>query len=148
MIPADEIVKAATVDEILGKKSGVSEKAADAKNDKAEEKAEESKEEPVITIADGSVPAVTAPRPKPLPRKPKPITVASTPLIGNYQLPPMEFLQHPDMTAKPTESKEELMANARLMQQTLAQFGIEVSLGDITKGPTIARTVNCIPRRG
>ncbi len=31
------------------------------------------------------------------------------------------------------------MANARLMQQTLAQFGIEVALGDITKGPTITR---------
>ena len=31
------------------------------------------------------------------------------------------------------------MANARLMQQTLAQFEIEVALGDITKGPTITR---------
>lgn len=31
------------------------------------------------------------------------------------------------------------MANARMMQQTLAQFDIEVSLGDITKGPTITR---------
>jgi len=72
------------------------------------------------------------------PRK-KPITVASTPMIGNYQLPSMDFLQQPDLTAKPTESKEELMANARLMQQTLAQFDIEVSLGDITKGPTITR---------
>jgi DNA segregation ATPase FtsK/SpoIIIE, S-DNA-T family len=40
---------------------------------------------------------------------------------------------------RPTESKEELMANARLMQSTLAQFGIEVALGDITKGPTITR---------
>jgi S-DNA-T family DNA segregation ATPase FtsK/SpoIIIE len=76
---------------------------------------------------------------KPQPRKPKPIAVASTPLIGNYQLPSMDFLQHPDTTLKPTESKEELMANARLMQQTLAQFDIEVSLGDITKGPTITR---------
>src|SRR6202030_954056 len=64
------------------------------------------------------------------------MTVASVPMIGNYQLPSMDFLQHPDMTVKPTESKEELMANARLMQQTLAQFDIEVSLGDITKGPT------------
>ncbi len=60
-------------------------------------------------------------------------------MIGNYQLPSMDFLQHPDMTVKPTESKEELMANARLMQQTLAQFEIDVSLGDITKGPTITR---------
>src|SRR6185295_16723171 len=73
------------------------------------------------------------------PRKAKPIAVASTPSIGNYQLPPMEFLQFPDQTIKPTESKEELMANARLMQSTLAQFDIEVSLGDITKGPTITR---------
>ena len=31
------------------------------------------------------------------------------------------------------------MANARLMQSTLAQFDIDVSLGDITKGPTITR---------
>ena len=51
----------------------------------------------------------------------------------------MDFLQQPDLTIKPTESKEDLMANARLMQQTLAQFDIEVSLGDITKGPTITR---------
>ena len=54
-------------------------------------------------------------------------------------LPPHDLLQHPDTTVKPTESKEELMANARLMQQTLAQFDIEVALGDITKGPTITR---------
>ena len=93
------------------------------------------KVEPVVSINDGTAPS----RAKVQPRKPKPITVASTPMIGNYQLPPMDFLQHADLTARPTESKEELMANARLMQQTLAQFGIEVSLGDITKGPTITR---------
>ena len=72
-------------------------------------------------------------------RRPKPIAVASAPAIGNYQLPSMDFLQFPDATLKPTESKEELMANARLMQNTLAQFDIEVALGDITKGPTITR---------
>jgi S-DNA-T family DNA segregation ATPase FtsK/SpoIIIE len=73
------------------------------------------------------------------PRKLKPIAVASTPKIGNYQLPTLDLLNLPDTTVKPTETKEELMANARLMQQTLAQFDIEVSLGDITKGPTITR---------
>jgi DNA segregation ATPase FtsK/SpoIIIE, S-DNA-T family len=130
IIPASEI-RAATTADILGKKPA--EKSAEPEIAEME-KVEAPKVDPVITIADGSVP-----KPKPLPRKPKPITVASTPLIGNYQLPPMEFLQHPDLMAKPTESKEELMANARLMQQTLAQFGIEVSLGDITKGPTITR---------
>jgi DNA segregation ATPase FtsK/SpoIIIE, S-DNA-T family len=86
------------------------------------------------------VPPAPAPaKPKLPPRKPKPIAVAATPTIGNYKLPETKFLQQPDMNVKPTESKEELMANARLMQGTLAQFGIEVALGDITKGPTITR---------
>ena len=131
-------VAAATTEEILGKKP-VEEKPAEEKtetpvSEKAEpEKTAEEKPEPEIKIS-GIAPARSR-----APRKPKPITVAQTPLIGNYQLPPLDFLQHPDMTVKPTESKEELMANARLMQQTLAQFEIEVSLGDITKGPTITR---------
>jgi S-DNA-T family DNA segregation ATPase FtsK/SpoIIIE len=67
------------------------------------------------------------------------LAVAAAPAIGNYQLPPLSLLQAPDLSVQPTESKEELIANARLMQQTLAQFGIEVALGDITKGPTITR---------
>ena len=72
-------------------------------------------------------------------RKIKPITVASAPIIGNYRLPSIDLLSLPDTSVKPTETKEELMANARLMVQTLAQFGIEVAPGDITKGPTITR---------
>ncbi|HLP77478.1 MAG TPA: DNA translocase FtsK, partial [Candidatus Paceibacterota bacterium] len=138
VIPAREVAAASTSD-ILGKstEAKADEKAAVTTDDKTAEP----KPEPVVTIADGSAPpASPAPvKPKLQPKKPKPITVASTPMIGNYQLPSMDFLQHPDMTVKPTESKEELMANARLMQQTLAQFDIEVSLGDITKGPTITR---------
>jgi len=128
-------VPAATTEEILGKQSEP-EKPVEAKAETpvAEpERVPDKPAEPAIHIADGSV---RKPRP---PKKPKPLTVAQTPIIGNYQLPPMDFLQHADMTIKPTESKEELMANARLMQQTLAQFDIEVSLGDITKGPTITR---------
>jgi S-DNA-T family DNA segregation ATPase FtsK/SpoIIIE len=111
--------------------------AAEAKTETADKPAAPATE-PTVTIADGTAPA-PAPKPRPAPKKPKPITVASTPLIGNYQLPTIDFLQQPDLTVKPTESKEELMANARLMQQTLAQFDIDVSLGDITKGPTITR---------
>jgi S-DNA-T family DNA segregation ATPase FtsK/SpoIIIE len=149
--PADEgevisekEIAAATTEAVLGRKPAekAAEKSEEAKTAEpaaekveSEKSAEEAKVEPVVTIADGSVPAR---KPKPAPKK-KPITVAATPMIGNYQLPPMDFLQHPDLTVKPTESKEELMANAKLMQQTLAQFDIEVSLGDITKGPTITR---------
>jgi S-DNA-T family DNA segregation ATPase FtsK/SpoIIIE len=84
---------------------------------------------------------VVAARPRVVmqPRKAKPITVASAPIIGNYRLPSIDLLSLPDTSVKPTETKEELMANARLMVQTLAQFGIEVAPGDITKGPTITR---------
>ena len=133
VIPAREVA-AATTGEILGKKPATTEKTAGPKTEDAadgkEAKPPEAPAEPAVKI-DGL--------PKPKPKKPKPIAVAATPLIGNYQLPPMDFLQQPDTTTKPTESREELMANARLMQQTLAQFDIDVSLGDITKGPTITR---------
>jgi DNA segregation ATPase FtsK/SpoIIIE, S-DNA-T family len=130
VIPAQEIA-AATTGDILGKKTD---------EEKTEEPAAEKTdpENPAEPKADPEIKITGIARTR-TPRKPKPITVASTPLIGNYKLPPMDFLQHADMTVRPTESKEELMANARLMQQTLAQFDIEVQLGDITKGPTITR---------
>ena len=80
-----------------------------------------------------------APRGRMQVRRNKPITVATTPIIGNYQLPSLDLLNLPDHSVRPTETKEELMANSRLMVQTLAQFGIEVAPGDITRGPTITR---------
>ncbi len=151
VIPAKEVAAAITTD-ILGDKSALTAKAKETKAEEKPEAKPESKEEskPEEVVAekteakpegeakpesDIKVTGVTPPKPK----KKKPLSVASTPMIGNYQLPSFDFLQHPDMTVRPTESKEELMANARLMQQTLAQFDIEVSLGDITKGPTITR---------
>src|SRR5262249_43106725 len=157
VISAREIA-AATTGDILGrtpapKESPVVELKPDAKpeartvengDEQAEKTALDDRQarpdaDPVVTL-----PAVPAAVPAPAktrqaPKKPKPLAVASTPLIGNYQLPGMDLLNHPDPTVRPTESKEELMANARLMQQTLAQFDIEVALGDITKGPTITR---------
>jgi len=135
VIPAKEVAAATTAD-ILGKPA-----EPNAEPSASAEKAAESVEgEPAETVeAPLAATAPAAPKAKPMPRKPKPIAVAVAPKIGNYTLPPLDFLLFPDATVKPTESKEELMANARLMQQTLAQFDIEVSLGDITKGPTITR---------
>lgn len=59
---------------------------------------------------------------------PKPMTVASVPVIGNYQLPSMDFLRLADMPVNQINAKNELLANARLVQQTLAQHDIEVVL--------------------
>tara|TARA_B100001971_G_scaffold199583_1_gene210292 strand:+ start:2161 stop:5322 length:3162 start_codon:yes stop_codon:yes gene_type:complete len=73
------------------------------------------------------------------PRKPKPTTVARGPVIENYERPPVDYLQAPEYSAIPIDSTEELKASAIVIQQTLRQFGVDVSLGDITKGPTITR---------
>jgi DNA segregation ATPase FtsK/SpoIIIE, S-DNA-T family len=144
VIPAREITAASTAD-ILDRPAELTSRSA------APPLAEPKPEDPVLpapapapappAVAEEAPPPPPppAPRPKPAPKKPKPIAVAATPGIGDYRLPSLDFLQLPDLTVRPTESKEELMANARLMQQTLAQFDIEVSLGDITKGPTITR---------
>ncbi|HEY5910739.1 MAG TPA: DNA translocase FtsK [Verrucomicrobiae bacterium] len=153
VIPAREVA-AATTAEVLGRKPEATGKPAEAADSKAPAPAAageaktagetDSDGKPDATAAAPAAATPQAPQHPPPkirlgPKKPKRIMVASTPMIGNYQLPSMEFLLHPDPTQRPTESKEELMANARLMQQTLAQFDIEVALGDITKGPTITR---------
>ena len=130
VVPARELA-AATAGDILGRKT-----EANAKTPESGGPRLDAEGKPIEDPDDVPLPII---RSRPQPRRSKPITVASTPLIGNYQLPSMDFLQPPDTTIRPTESKEELVANARLMQQTLAQFDIEVALGDITKGPTITR---------
>ncbi len=146
IISAREIAAASTSD-VLGKDSGLKPAAAPEVEEEAAVIAPpvngKAQPEPEPVEAAVTVPEEPLPLPLPKPRmtakKHKPITVASTPMIGNYKLPTLDFLQFADLNVKPTESKEELMANARLMQNTLAQFGIEVQLGDITKGPTITR---------
>jgi len=153
-------IAAATTEDILGKNSVLKptrteeaekqeeptpSKAETSETEKEETEETEEAETPDETEeesepATAPVPAArTYPRGKMMPHKPKVIAVAATPKIGNYKLPSIDFLQYPDTSIKPTETKEELMGNARLMQQTLAQFDIDVSLGDITKGPTITR---------
>jgi S-DNA-T family DNA segregation ATPase FtsK/SpoIIIE len=129
----DRVVGSASAADILGLEKG----------DEAEEKAGDDVSEGGVGSSDESedqVPAFPAPKVRlgQAPRK-RPITVASTPIIGDYQLPSLNLLNLPDTNIQPTDTKEALLANAKLMQSTLAQFGIEVQLGDITKGPTITR---------
>jgi DNA segregation ATPase FtsK/SpoIIIE, S-DNA-T family len=137
IIPAGE-VRAATAAEVLGQgpqpatTEGMDPAAADAEPGEQEDRA---MQRPTPNSRSGA----GVGRGRTATKKPKPITVASAPVIGDYRVPSLDLLNFPDPTVRPTESKEELMANARLMQNTLAQFDIEVALGDITKGPTITR---------
>ena len=68
-----------------------------------------------------------------------PMAVAMTPKVDGYKLPKSHVLDEPDAPTAPTETREQLLANARLLKDTLEQFKIEVNEGDITKGPTITR---------
>ena len=81
----------------------------------------------------------TGPLQQPKTRKPKATRVDRGPIIDNYNQPPADFLQAPEYNAAPVDSTEELKAQAITIQKTLNQFGVEVALGDITKGPTITR---------
>ena len=87
-------------------------------------------------------PAGATAKPK-LPRrlaKPNgPASVAKTPKVKGYRLPKSMLLDEPEPVTAPTDTREQLLANARLLKDTLKQFNIEVTEGDITKGPTITR---------
>src|SRR6266498_1873854 len=137
VISATELA-AATTPEILGRAKEKTGEPKVAETAAAAAKGKTTESEKGVVVEEKSA-AESPPKPRVQPKKPKPIAVASTPLIGNYQLPSLDLLNYADPTVRPTESKEDLMANARLIQQTLAQFDIEVALGDITKGPTITR---------
>jgi S-DNA-T family DNA segregation ATPase FtsK/SpoIIIE len=137
--PEEEpLVGPATTDEVLGRQPEEGPEEPEGRPSEPElgpESEEKSEEEPAVPPP----PPRPPPKPKPPPRKPKPIAVAAAPKIGNYQLPTLELLHYPEPAVRHADSKDELMANARLMQSTLGQFGIEVQLGDITRGPTITR---------
>jgi len=151
--PADEGIVisppkkgAASAKDILGKDSHIDPKIKEEEEDPvtanaqvAEKPADEAAAPEATKHPEPVVIDSNTPKPRPQPKKKKPMTVASVPMIGNYQLPPLDFLQHADQSLRPTESREELLANANLMRQTLAQFDVQVEVGDITKGPTITR---------
>lgn len=65
-------------------------------------------------------------------------TVVQTKLKENYQLPGIDLL-----APKPTESKgmsqREIKENARLLESTLASFGVNAKVVEVQQGPTITR---------
>ncbi len=143
VIPAREVA-AATTAEVLGREPASKPATEVPPAEPATPPAKPAPSAPGgAPVAPAPAPAAAVPAPArsaaPPKARPKPLSVSRPPQIGNYKLPPLDLLALPDLTVRPTESKEELMANARLMQQTLAQFDIQVTPGDITKGPTITR---------
>ncbi len=59
--------------------------------------------------------------------------------LENYQLPPLDLLDAQDPDDREPTDRGELLAMQETILDTLAEFGIEATAGDITYGPTITR---------
>ena len=57
----------------------------------------------------------------------------------NYELPGFDLLDAVEDEEAPEANRDELLSNQRVIIETLKAFGIEVTPGDITRGPTITR---------
>ncbi len=58
--------------------------------------------------------------------------------IGDYHLPPLDLLDSPP-PLEARQIKEDLTNNARILEETLDDFGIAVKVTDIERGPIITR---------
>ena len=93
-------------------------------------KAKEKDEDELGAVKEAVGTDITEPVPEKQPPKEKPQPV--------YRFPPMKLLSLPDAKGAGI-SNEEASSNARKIVDTLANFGISVSVENISRGPTITR---------
>lgn len=98
------------------------------------------RETPTPQIIDSSQkkanPAVGA---RPFERKKPTHTGLSTEGFEDYELPGFDLLEFDDTEEEPEDFSEELLATQTTIIETCRAFGVEVTAGDITRGPTITR---------
>src|SRR5712691_40803 len=71
--------------------------------------------------------------------KASPTSATSTSSWEDYVLPGLDLLEEHSFEARTATDPSELQEVQQVLIETLAQFGIAVAPGDITKGPTITR---------
>jgi DNA segregation ATPase FtsK/SpoIIIE, S-DNA-T family len=59
-------------------------------------------------------------------------------VIGDYKLPSLDLLDEPPPLSS-RQIKEDLVASAKILEETLADFGVAVHVADIERGPVITR---------
>jgi S-DNA-T family DNA segregation ATPase FtsK/SpoIIIE len=101
------------------------------------------RETPPVQIIDASqrrAAEPVLPGAKPFERK-KPVGHQFLSVNGyeNYELPGFDLLDEVEEEEAPEGNREEMLATQRTIVDTLKAFGIDVSPGDITRGPTITR---------
>ncbi|MDC0613954.1 DNA translocase FtsK, partial [Akkermansiaceae bacterium] len=77
---------------------------------------------------------------RPFERKKPTHTGLSTEGFENYELPGFDLLEFDEENdVEPEDFSEELLATQTMIIETCRAFGVEVTAGDITRGPTITR---------
>ncbi len=76
---------------------------------------------------------------KPFDRKKPTHQFLSVSGFENYELPGFDLLDAIEEEDAPEANRDELLSNQRVIIETLKAFGIDVTPGDITRGPTITR---------
>lgn len=76
---------------------------------------------------------------KPFERKKPGYQFLSVSGFENYELPGFDLLDEVEDEEAPEANRDELISTQRVIIETLKAFGIDVTPGDITRGPTITR---------
>jgi DNA segregation ATPase FtsK/SpoIIIE, S-DNA-T family len=99
------------------------------------------RETPAPQIIDASQRRIAATKPgdKPFDRKASGHLSLSTSGFEDYETPGYDLLDPLEEQEAPEANRDELFATQRTIVDTLRAFGIEVTAGDITRGPTITR---------
>ncbi len=99
------------------------------------------RETPTPQIIDSSMRRVSNPElgSRPFERKKASHTGLSTEGFEDYELPGFDLLEYDEEEAEPEDFSEELLATQTMIIETCRAFGVEVTAGDITRGPTITR---------
>ena len=110
-----------------------------------------------VIPSQGSIPSEVYPEPKvidslaavPVSRKPSRVERApkSSDTLKDYRLPGLDLLDPVEVESRKASDPAELKEIQGLLVDTLKQFNIDVSPGDITRGPTITR-YEVYPARG
>jgi S-DNA-T family DNA segregation ATPase FtsK/SpoIIIE len=112
--------------------------------DKKEPAQEPEPERPAPKIFDAGAPQPPAAKKE---KKKEKVQLLQPISSENYRLPDFDLLDAVDHSTRQVTSPEELLSVQNRIIETLAEFGIAVTAGDITKGPTITR-YEVYPARG
>ncbi len=136
--------------QLARKGAKIAEPAATRRNGNAKDVAAEEEEEdedlgpefdpdrPAPQVIDTTAPVLR--KPEPIKReKPPGLELKNPVLLGEYQLPEVDLLDELDEADRAAADPEEMLKLQATLVDTLAQFGIAVAPGDITRGPTITR---------